>query len=167
MIDVVAVPPLKEDIADCHIEPFSKKDLVADTDFSNSIWDHLVVIGYPLGYRDNKHNLPIFRNATLATVPNVPFERKPKILIDAQLHPGTSGSPVLIRSAFRVDGGTIKVLVNDEKDDDKYLLGVHSGEYNIYSPEVGLHDVWFAGLIPDIISQNSDYFESLGCEFDD
>lgn len=136
-----------------------------------SLWDNLVVIGYPMGLHDEEHNLPIFPRANLASVPSVPFNREPKFLIDAQLHPGMSGSPVLIRSEEYYGG-----LANWQKEHEhlegeiierirwsmsRALVGVHSGEYSKYDPQLGLHNVWFAGLIRDLIKQDSLYFDEL------
>lgn len=161
-IDVVAVP-VEGDLSDFHVQPFTAHDLPDIITISRlSIWDKLTVIGYPNGRYDKSHNLPIIRNAAFASVPTVPFKNEPRILIDAQLHGGTSGSPVVLGPG----------VFNDESGklyhrSGYVLIGVHSGEFDQNEPELGLHNVWLAGLIPDIISQNSHYFESLGCEFDD
>ncbi len=54
-------------------------------------------LGYPTGFSDERHNLPILRSGTIASIPTVDFNGKPEFLIDAQVYPGSSGSPVLVR----------------------------------------------------------------------
>ncbi len=41
------------------------------------------------------------------------------------------------------------------------LNKIHSGEFSIQDPPLGLHVVWFAGLIGDIIRNNDIYFKEL------
>ncbi len=54
-----------------------------------------LVVGYPMGLYDTMHNLPIIRSGTLATQFGAKFEGDPVFLVDANLHHGTSGSPVI------------------------------------------------------------------------
>ena len=55
----------------------------------------VVVIGYPLGFFDIHNNLPVYRKPMIASQYGINFNKKPYFLIDANLHPGTSGSPVV------------------------------------------------------------------------
>jgi len=162
-IDVVAVPVDKENISEFHVKPFTTDDLPQKITIARlSIWDNLTVIGYPKGHYDGSHNLPIIRSAAFASVPNVPFKNEPRVLIDAQLHDGTSGSPVILGPGiyYNTNLGML------EHRNGYALMGVHSGEFDRSETELSLHNVWLAGLVPDIISQNSDYFDSLGCELE-
>ncbi|NLX38119.1 MAG: hypothetical protein GXY73_01195 [Methanothrix sp.] len=179
LIDLVALPIEKNTIGEFYIEPFQNdKDLLPETEDlilsgvhgkieGYSIWVPLQVMGYPEGHYDRAHNLPIIRSATLASVINVPFDRKPKCIIDAQLHKGTSGSPVIVRPGYYYDQhGYPHGNFPSGKDTNKYLLGVHSGEFDQQHPELGLHNVWFARLIRDIIKQNCKYFDSMKCKLE-
>ena len=58
--------------------------------------EEIVMIGYPNGIWDAKHNLPIVRRGITATHPKLPLNGKPEFLIDAACFPGSSGSPVFI-----------------------------------------------------------------------
>lgn len=117
-----------------------------------TIGDSVLVMGYPLGYSDTIHNLPIARNATIASVYSVQFEGMPKIIIDSQLHKGTSGSPVLTNPiVYSNQRNSFQSIISDKK----YLVGIHSGEFDRENPSLGLHNVWFASLIPEIITKNS------------
>lgn len=115
----------------------------------------VMVIGYPLGLYDTTHNLPITRSA-VATVYGAHFDGNPLFLIDANLHEGTSGSPVIMNvfsdlSRPESPGGTTFHISSI------YLLGVNSGPW-LHGPsygEMGLHAVWYPELISNIISQRN------------
>lgn len=55
---------------------------------------NVVFIGYPSGFYDKKNFLPVMRSGTIASIPSVDFDGEPRILLDAQIFPGSSGSPV-------------------------------------------------------------------------
>jgi len=173
MIDVVAILMDENEISSkYYVEPFEFRGNYAISRLSS--WDNLIVIGYPDGYYDSKHNLPIIRRANLASAPFVPFNKEPKILIDARLHKGTSGSPVLkstnyTRATLEDDD---PVLLENALDMARFsisesLVGIHSGEFEGNKPELDLHNVWLAGLIPDIIMGKSYYFDRFGCKLEE
>lgn len=56
----------------------------------------VMFVGYPTGFFDQKNFLPILRSGTIASIPSVDFNGRPQILIDAQVFPGSSGSPVFV-----------------------------------------------------------------------
>jgi len=104
---------------------------------------HLIrVIGYPLGIHDYIHKLPIARHATIASPYTVAFENKPNFLIDVNLHPGLSGSPVIIpNSGTRPGKDKLKI---------HSLLGVLSAG----DPGLELGIVWYPQLIQELIANN-------------
>jgi len=53
-------------------------------------------IGYPNGLYDDVHNLPIIRKGTTSTPFWVDFKGERQFLIDGNIFPGSSGSPVLL-----------------------------------------------------------------------
>jgi len=53
------------------------------------------LLGYPYGFFDTKHLLPIWKTGHIATEPDVDFEGDPTFLVDVSAYPGMSGSPVL------------------------------------------------------------------------
>lgn len=57
---------------------------------------NVLFIGYPTGFYDEMNFLPILRAGTIASIPSVNFNGTPKILLDAQIFPGSSGSPVFV-----------------------------------------------------------------------
>jgi hypothetical protein len=56
----------------------------------------VVFVGYPRGFYDDFNNLPLLRRGVIASVPNVDFQGKGEIVIDAHIFPGSSGSPVFV-----------------------------------------------------------------------
>ena len=58
--------------------------------------EEIIMIGYPNGIWDEKHNLPIIRRGITATHPKLAFNGKPFFVIDASCFPGSSGSPIFL-----------------------------------------------------------------------
>jgi S1-C subfamily serine protease len=105
-----------------------------------SLGDALVVIGYPLAFSDQVFNLPVAREGTVASAFPVPFQGKRFFLVDAKLHPGTSGSPVITRpSQLSLKGS----LLMSSKEPVTYLIGINSGSFG----DLNLNSVWFADII--------------------
>ncbi len=69
----------------------------ADYDYSQvSPWTDITYIGYPRLIFDEKNYLPILRKGTISSIPSVDFNWEKKILIEAQVFFGSSGSPVYV-----------------------------------------------------------------------
>lgn len=51
-------------------------------------------VGYPNDYYDVANNLPLVRRGSLASLPTIDFNNQGHLVIDAQVFPGSSGSPV-------------------------------------------------------------------------
>jgi hypothetical protein len=136
--------------------------------------EDLTVMGYPLGLYDEFNNLPIMRRASIASVFSVPFNGQPCFLIDARLHSGTSGSPVLTRSSTpKFFGGSWNLPVPPKENNKRkkgkrktleastpwpFLLGIMSSSFSDRDVRiddvVGLSRVFYATLIPEIIEAN-------------
>lgn len=100
------------------------------------------VIGYPQGIHDYIHKLPIARHATIASPYTIAYLNKPYFIIDVNLHPGMSGSPVIIPNSG-VRPGNQKLKIHP-------LLGILSaGKLNL---ELGI--VWYPQLIQELIENN-------------
>ncbi len=74
------------------------KGVKANDDLLNALptMEDIIMIGYPNGIWDEKHNLPIIRKGITATHPRLPYNGKPEFMIDAACFPGSSGSPVFL-----------------------------------------------------------------------
>ena len=93
------------------------------------------IVGYPLGFYDNVHNFPITRSASIASPYGVAFQNKEFFLVDALLHKGISGSPVIIPKSRLRGSRAIHSLLGVLSAREKADLGV----------------VWYPQLIEDII----------------
>lgn len=74
-------------------------------------------IGYPDNRFDAAHNLPILRKGYLATLPTVDFNGLKQIVIDAQVFPGSSGSPVFVVSngRYKLLGVVTETMIKNEE----------------------------------------------------
>lgn len=118
--------------------------------------EDVFITGYPLGFYDAVFNLPIFRNALIASTYGIPFRGNPLFLTDANLHPGMSGSPVVTKpkNTWQDAQGNVNMVAGTPY----FLLGIHSGTYEITlagggSIPLGLGATWYAQLIEDIAQQ--------------
>jgi S1-C subfamily serine protease len=108
-------------------------------------------IGYPDNRYDRFHNLPIMRTGITASHPKINFDGDKKFIIDAQVFPGSSGSPVIIDlSRERVNSLTIGAQ-------DIRLLGVvtqtmirHNSLQPVNLPRLGTQEVLGLGIVYNI-----------------
>lgn len=68
------------------------------------------LLGYPFGFYDQKHFLPIWKTGHVASEPSVDFEGRPVFLVDVSAFPGMSGSPVLAvaNGIYETEGGAMR-----------------------------------------------------------
>ncbi|SFI16772.1 S1 family peptidase [Bradyrhizobium sp. cf659] len=118
--------------------------------------EDVFIIGFPLGVSDFPHNLAVLRGGMVASAYGVPFQGKPLFLTDINLHPGTSGSPVVSKPK--------STWVNQENGNTEltagtnyYFLGVHSGTLDVKNPadgvQIGLGASWYAAIVQRIAEQ--------------
>lgn len=83
--------------------------------------EEVTMIGYPSGIWDSVNNLPVIRRGITATHPNINYNGRDEIMIDAACFPGSSGSPVLIYN----DNGYVTKSGNVIMGTPRvYLLGI-------------------------------------------
>jgi len=105
----------------------------------------LVVVGFPLGFHDTLHHVPVVRHAVVASSFGVRFQGQGFFLTDARTHRGTSGAPVLMRV------GTPKA--GDRQSLPWKLLGVHSARMDmgdrdlVLDESLGLNCAWYADIL--------------------
>lgn len=87
------------------------KNVLANEELLNKLptMEEIIMIGYPNGIWDEKHNLPIIRKGITATHPKLPYNGKPEFMIDAACFPGSSGSPVFLANigSFMNENGAL------------------------------------------------------------
>ncbi len=74
-------------------------------------------IGYPENRFDTYNNLPVLRRGYIASIPRIDFEGQPHLLIDAQVFPGSSGSPVFVSigGKYRLLGVVTQTMIRNQK----------------------------------------------------
>lgn len=104
----------------------------------------LLVVGFPLGFHDTVHHLPIVRQAVIASSFGLRFQGQGYFLTDARTHRGTSGAPVVMRMPG-----------NPQASGDLpwMLLGVHSARLDVGTRDIvldealGLNCAWYADIL--------------------
>ncbi len=152
--DVVAIPLKSKDIVEQGfvIKSFVDANLLPEK-YLLHIGEDIMVMGYPLGiYYDNVNNLPVVRNGMVASAYPMPYQGQPYFLIDARLHKGTSGSPVMTK--FKCDW-RLKVGGSEMCGFQFFLLGVNSSTEKLHEGlndegPLGLNAVIFASIVRDI-----------------
>ena len=104
----------------------------------------LLVVGFPLGFHDTLHQMPVVRQAIIASSFGLRFQGEGYFLTDARMHRGTSGSPVVMRARE-----------NEDLPGDLCwkLLGVHSARLDVGNRDLhldealGLNCAWYADIL--------------------
>ncbi len=120
---------------------FSPEHLAQPRD-SLEVGHSVVVVGYPLGFQDHLHHLPVARQAVIASSFGLRFQGQGYFLTDARTHRGTSGAPVVAR-AERMDATKLPWI----------LLGIHSSRLDmgtrdlVLDEALGLNCVWYSDAL--------------------
>ena len=104
----------------------------------------LLVVGFPLGFHDTLHHMPIARHGMLASSFGLRFQGEGFFLTDARTHRGISGAPVVMR-----------LEKNDFETGDLpwLLLGIHSARLDVGTRDLeldealGLNCSWYADIL--------------------
>jgi hypothetical protein len=129
--------------ASANLRAFAPDNLQALLD-DIEVGSSLLIVGFPLGFHDTLHHLPVVRQATIASAFGVRFQGQGFFLTDARTHRGTSGAPVVMRAA--VPSGSGEVL-------PWKLLGVHSARMDMLTRDheqdesLGLNCAWYADIL--------------------
>ena len=104
----------------------------------------LLVLGFPLGFHDALHHMPVVRHAVVASSFGLRFQGEGFFLTDARTHRGTSGAPVVMRaSQEKTMPGQLPWM----------LLGVHSARFDLGTRDLvldealGLNCAWYADIL--------------------
>ncbi|MDE2080429.1 MAG: trypsin-like peptidase domain-containing protein [Burkholderiales bacterium] len=139
------------DVAVIELEPAALPETVALRSFTPAhlqgsldeveVGSSLLIVGFPLGFHDALHHLPVVRQAAIASSFGLRFQGLGYFLTDARTHRGTSGAPVVMR---------------DPQGDPALpwkLLGVHSARMDMGTRDLrldeslGLNCAWYADIL--------------------
>ncbi len=101
----------------------------------------LLLVGFPLGFHDTLHHLPVARGAVVASAFGVRFQGQGCFVTDAPMHRGSSGAPVV-----RHDPTGDASLPGQ-------LLGVHATRMDMESRDtrqdasLGLNLAWYSDVL--------------------
>lgn len=133
-IDRALLPPT------AHLCFFSREHLLVSLD-ETQVGAGLLIVGFPLGFHDTVHHLPVVRQAAIASAFGVRFQGQGHFLTDARTHRGTSGAPVVMHDAASTGSLPWK------------LLGIHSSRIDMGTRDaavdesLGLNAAWYAAIL--------------------
>ncbi len=109
----------------------------------------VLVVGFPLGFHDTLHHLPVVRQAIIASSFGLRFQGQGYFLTDARTHRGTSGAPVVMRRVLAPGQDPGKA-----QDDLPWtLLGIHASRMDMGNRDarvdelLGLNCAWYADVL--------------------
>jgi hypothetical protein len=151
-VDIVAVelqrPALPETIL---LSPFTPVHLAAELD-QIEVGNPVLIVGFPLGFHDNLHHLPVARQAVIASAFGIRFQGQGYFLTDAMMHRGTSGAPVVARVTTERSG---------RADFPWMLLGVHSARMDVTNRDadqderLNLNCAWYADVLLTLTEESA------------
>lgn len=144
---------------------FTPAHLVA-ADEAVEVGSSLLVVGFPLGFHDTLHHMPVVRHAIIASSFGLRFQGEGYFLTDARTHRGTSGAPVVMRVPDRITANATSPVqpaapsatrgaqaATPSADLPWKLLGVHSARLDVGTRDLkldealGLNCAWYADIL--------------------
>lgn len=122
------------------VRPFGPEHLVRSLD-TVRVGAPLLIPGYPLGFHDTVHHLPVVRQACVASAFGVRFQGEGCFLTDGRTHRGSSGAPV------------VAAWADAAAELPWRLLGVHSSRLDmrhrdrVADESLGLNSAWYADVL--------------------
>lgn len=142
-IDVVVIPldraALPENML---LKAFTPDHLLDDLDRIEA-GAPVRIAGFPLGFHDTVHHLPVMRQAVVASAFGIRFQGQGYFLTDARMHRGMSGAPVAVR---------LQADVPSRDQLSWTLLGIHAGRFDVTRDEeqderLSLNYAWYADIL--------------------
>jgi hypothetical protein len=143
-VDVVALelerPALPETLLH---HAFAPAHLVKQLD-QVEVGTSVLIVGFPLGFHDTLHRLPVARQAVIASAFGIRFQGNGYFLTDARMHRGTSGAPVVARDPTQGAGRAELPWM---------LLGVHATRMDVSNRDLAqderldLNCAWYADVL--------------------
>lgn len=143
MVDIVALEIDRTVLPDKILSAFAPPHLVTEFD-RIEVGTPVLIVGFPLGFHDNLHHLPVARHAVVASAFGIRFQGQGYFLTDAMLHRGVSGAPVVARMMTERSG---------RADLPWMLLGVHAARMDVTNRDVdqderlNLNCAWYADVL--------------------
>jgi hypothetical protein len=143
LIDVVALPIAPGLMPESAVyRAFTPDHMVEELD-DVEVGTRLLVVGFPLGFHDTLHRLPVVRQAIIASAFGFRFQGSGCFLTDGRTHRGISGAPVVSRVSNRPGRTTLPFA----------LLGVHASRIDMGTRDLqqdeslGINCAWYADTV--------------------
>jgi len=147
-IDVAVVPLAPDTIPDTAAYYAYTPEHIPFANEHVRIGSTALVVGFPLGFHDTLHHLPVVRQAIIASSFGFRFQGNGYFLTDARTHRGISGAPVV--APVDADAVAPSIAMGNLP---WRLLGVHSARLDIGTRDVeidealGLNCAWYADVL--------------------
>lgn len=144
IIDVVAIELKRSAMPDSVLYDAFTPATVCQPETHVEVGTPLMVVGFPLGFSDTLHNLPVVRQAIVASSFGLRFQGMGYFLTDARTHRGISGAPVVMR---------VEYGPKSRPEFHWLLLGVHSSRLDVGTRDLqldealGLNCAWYADIL--------------------
>jgi len=141
-VDVGVIEVYRDQLPDTALYHAFTPEHLHDSIEAIGIGRRLLIIGFPLGFHDTLHHLPVARQGINASSFGLRFQGNGYFLTDARTHRGMSGAPVVM-PARRSKEGVIPWM----------LLGIHSARLDVGTRDLkmdealGLNCAWFADIL--------------------
>ncbi len=143
-IDVAVIEIERDALPDTIVYTAFTPDHLLDPADHVEIGTSLLVIGFPLGFHDTLHHMPVARQAMIASTFGLRFKGEGYFITDARTHRGISGAPVVMRAPdhSRIAGNLPWIL-----------LGIHSARLDVGTRDLkldealGLNCSWYADIL--------------------
>jgi len=151
-VDIVAVELQRAALLQTILlSSFTPDHLVAVLD-QIEVGNPVLIVGFPLGFHDNLHHLPVARQAVIASAFGIRFQGQGYFLTDARMHRGTSGAPVVARVTTERSG---------RADFPWMLLGVHAARMDVSNRDIdederlNLNCAWYADVLLTLTEESA------------
>lgn len=142
-VDVVAIELVQSALPQALVmHPFTPCHLLEDLEHME-VGTSVLIVGFPLGFHDTLHRLPVARQAVIASAFGMRFQGHGYFLTDARTHRGTSGAPVVARAGMQGTG---------REELTWTLLGVHAARLDVsrdveQDEHLNLNCAWYADIL--------------------
>jgi hypothetical protein len=143
-IDVVALELERAALPDTFLfHAFTPDHLLQQLD-RIEVGTSVLIAGFPLGFHDALHRLPVARQAVIASAFGIRFQGHGYFLTDARMHRGASGAPVVAREPGERAGRAELPWL---------LLGIHAARMDVADRDIlqderlDLNCAWYADVL--------------------
>lgn len=137
------------------LQAFTPRHLLSQLE-DVEVGQSLLIIGFPLGFHDTLHHLPVARQAIVASSFGLRFQGQGLFITDARTHRGSSGAPVVVRNPM---------VGNTRHELPWTLLGIHSSRLDMSLRDrmedefLGLNTAWYADVLMTLTDHEPTWVE--------